>query len=57
MSKVTTAKTEGSSDEQSSRAVDAVADRLGALVFRPSGSRTVAVDELELADDAQVIVF
>jgi len=36
---------------------DAVADRLGALVFRPSGSRTVAVDELELADDAQVIVF
>ena len=36
---------------------DAVADRLGALVFRPSGSRTVAVDELELADDAQAIVF
>jgi integrase len=37
-----------------------VADRLGALVFRPSGSRTVAVDEPELAgegqDDAQVIV-
>ena len=36
---------------------DEVADRLGALVFRPSGSRTVAVDEVELADDAQAIVF
>jgi len=36
---------------------DEVADRLGALVFRPSGSKTVAVDELELADDAQAIVF
>jgi hypothetical protein len=34
-----------------------VADRLGALVFRPSGSRMVAVDEAELADDAQAIVF
>jgi integrase len=40
---------------------DEVADRLGALVFRPSGSRTVALDELELAneglDDTQAIVF
>ena len=39
---------------------DEVADRLGALVFRGSGSRTVAVDELELAseglDDTQAIV-
>jgi integrase len=37
-----------------------VADRLGALVFRPSGSRTVAVDELALAgegqDDTQAVV-
>jgi integrase len=38
---------------------DEVADRLGALVFArgESGSRMVAVDEVELADDAQAIVF
>jgi hypothetical protein len=39
---------------------DEVADRLGALVFSASGSRTVALDELELAgeglDDTQAIV-
>ena len=38
-----------------------VADRLGALVFRPSGSKTVALDELELAseglNETQAIVF
>ncbi len=34
---------------------DEVADRLGALVFRPGGSRTVALDELELADETQAI--
>jgi hypothetical protein len=33
-----------------------VADRLGALVFLPSGSITVERDGLELADDAQAIV-
>jgi hypothetical protein len=33
-----------------------VADRLGALVFRGSGSKTVECDEIELAADAQVIV-
>ena len=33
-----------------------VADRLGALVFGASGSKAVAVDEFELADDAQAIV-
>jgi len=33
-----------------------VADRLGALVFCGSGSKTVECDEIELADDAQAIV-
>ena len=36
---------------------DEVADRLGALVFGAGGSKTVAVDKLDLADDAQPIVF
>jgi hypothetical protein len=35
---------------------DEVADRLGALVFRGSGSKTVECDEPELADNAQAIV-
>jgi integrase len=34
-----------------------VADRLGALVFRGSGSKTVERDELELADGAQPLVY
>ena len=34
-----------------------VADRLGALVFCGSGSRTGPFDKIELADDEQAIVW